>query len=152
MADQSKTPLGLKSVFPGEIQSGEELTLGPELIAAIEISTTSQTYGEVTTVRQIASGAPLPTTLQLDQNFPNPFNPTTEITYHLPEQQHALLVVYNLIGQKVKTLVNESQSSGSYSVTWDGTDKFGNKVPSGVYVYRLQSGKYIQSRKMLLVK
>jgi hypothetical protein len=149
---EGETPLGLKSVFPGEIQEGDEMTLGEHLVAPIQVTTTSQSYGEVTSVRQIASGAATPSTFQLDQNFPNPFNPETEITYHLPEQQEISLIVFNLIGQQVKTLVNTSQAAGSYSVAWDGTDRFGSKVPTGVYIYRLQAGKFVESRKMMLVK
>lgn len=89
---------------------------------------------------------------QLYQNSPNPFNPTTQITYQLPEAADVQLVVYNLLGQKVKTLVNAHQMPKTYRVTWDGTNEQGVKVASGVYIYRLKAGKHIATRKMILMK
>jgi hypothetical protein len=148
---EGPAPLGLKSYFPGSITPGEERQLGAELAVTMEVSATAQTYDEITGVKQILAGA-TPNSFELEQNYPNPFNPETEITYYLPEQQRTLLVVYNLIGQEVRTLVDRNQVRGSYTVSWDGTDSFGRPVPSGVYIYRLQAGSYIESKKMMLVK
>ena len=88
----------------------------------------------------------------LSQNYPNPFNPTTTINYTIPvvETRHALslqLIIYDILGRKVTTLVNKKQTPGKYSVQFDGS-KFG----SGIYFYRLQAGKYSQTRKMILMK
>lgn len=100
----------------------------------------------------------LPETFQLNQNYPNPFNPTTTISYTIHSRglsknpNRTLLEIYNLLGQKVKTLVDESQSPGSYSVDWDGTGVTGEKVASGIYFYRLRLGAESLTRKMLLVK
>jgi flagellar hook assembly protein FlgD len=94
-------------------------------------------------------------TFQLQQNYPNPFNPETIIKYSLPlngQAEIVSLVVYNQLGEKVKTLVNDAQPSGNYEVTWNGTDELGNKVASGVYYYRLRYGDIKQSRKMLLLQ
>jgi hypothetical protein len=85
----------------------------------------------------------------LDQNFPNPFNPTTKIKYTIPAGTHgrASLLVYDLLGRQVATLVNEAQAPGLYEVTWDAT-RFG----SGMYYYRLSAGGVTSTKKMLLMK
>ncbi|MCH7676225.1 T9SS type A sorting domain-containing protein [candidate division KSB1 bacterium] len=88
----------------------------------------------------------------LQQNYPNPFNPTTEITYHLPATTQVELTIFNLLGQKIRTIVNEIQAAGSYRLSWNATDENGKQVPSGVYIYLLKSGEFKQSRKMLLVR
>jgi flagellar hook assembly protein FlgD len=88
----------------------------------------------------------------LEQNYPNPFNPTTTITYQLPEQRDVTLVVYNILGQVVKSLVQNVQASGTYAVRWDGTNDHGTGVSSGVYIYRLQAGSFVQSRKMMMLR
>jgi hypothetical protein len=96
--------------------------------------------------------ANLPQVYQLQQNYPNPFNPTTAISYVLPKATDVTLVVYNTLGQKVKTLVATSQTAGEHSVEWDGTDDTGSPVASGVYLYKLSSPDYSSTRKMMLIK
>ena len=81
------------------------------------------------------------------QNYPNPFNPSTTISYELPSRSHVTLKVYNLLGQEIATLVNEIQDAGSKSVEFEGSH-----LPSGVYLYRLQAGKLVENKKMILVK
>jgi len=85
-------------------------------------------------------------------NYPNPFNPETTIKYQLPEPSFVRLVIYNIQGQEIKTLVNEKKSSGYHSVRWNGTNNPGIKVNSGVYLYHLQAGKFSDVKKMLLLK
>ena len=87
------------------------------------------------------------TSYALDSNYPNPFNPTTQISYQLPENSFVNLVVYNTIGQKVAELVNQEQTSGKYTVKFDAAD-----LPSGVYIYKLQAGEFSDVKKMLLTK
>jgi hypothetical protein len=94
----------------------------------------------------------LPSTYRLKQNFPNPFNPQTEIGYDLPERSNVTLEVYNMLGQKIKTLVNEPQSAGYYHMNWDGRTDMGNLVGSGVYFYRIQANNFSKVRKMILVR
>jgi hypothetical protein len=94
----------------------------------------------------------LPKNYTLSQNYPNPFNPETNISFSLPEAAYVKLAIYNVLGQKVKTLVDEKQQAGYHSVKWDGTDDFGNLVGSGVYFYKLNAGKYSDSKKMTLLK
>jgi hypothetical protein len=89
----------------------------------------------------------IPTTYSLSQNYPNPFNPTTKIQYSLPEASNVKLSVYNIMGQEMMQLVNESQSAGKYIVDFNAQN-----LPSGVYFYRLQTGKFVDTKKMLLIK
>ncbi|MBN2460401.1 MAG: T9SS type A sorting domain-containing protein [Candidatus Cloacimonetes bacterium] len=85
-------------------------------------------------------------------NYPNPFNPATAIRYHNPEVSNVTLIIYNLKGQKIKTLVDQVLSAGEYSTGWDGRDEKGCHVSSGIYLYRLKTGNYAQVRKMILLR
>jgi len=96
--------------------------------------------------------ATLPGQYALDQNYPNPFNPTTSISYTMAKEASVRLVVYNLLGQPVRALVDEVKQAGQHTVVWDGADGSGRTVASGVYHYRLIAGDYMKSRKMLLLK
>ena len=88
----------------------------------------------------------------LSQNHPNPFNPHTKITYQLDEPGMVQLRIYNLTGQEVATLVQEYQTQGKYELTWDGSDKAGRKVGSGIYLYCLHLGKHVETRKMTVMR
>ena len=89
----------------------------------------------------------------LDQNYPNPFNPTTQITFSLKSNEQVSLVVYNMLGQQVRTLVNgQEMAAGSYSATWNGLDDRGFQMASGAYVYRLQTKSFSMTRTMMLLK
>ena len=94
----------------------------------------------------------LPQSLSLHQNYPNPFNPTTTISYDLPAQAEVRLSIYDLLGARIKTLVNQSQDVGLRVAVWDGTDESGRSVGAGVYLYQVQAGEFSQTRKMLLLK
>jgi Tol biopolymer transport system component len=94
----------------------------------------------------------VPTQYSLDQNFPNPFNPTTQIRFGIPEASNITLKVYNNVGQLVKTLVDGNMNEGYHQVTWDATDNNGNKLSSGVYFYRITTVTFNQVNKMLLLK
>jgi len=88
----------------------------------------------------------------LDQNVPNPFNPTTTISYTLPDAGAVKLSIYDASGRLVRTLVSSAREHGSHAEVWDGTDSAGRAVSSGIYFYRLDAGKFSQSRKMVLLK
>jgi len=89
---------------------------------------------------------------KLSANYPNPFNPETMIDYTLPAAGHVTLSIYNLLGQKVRTLVDDYREAGSHSVTWDGTSDYGERVSSGVYLYRLDTSFGVDTKKMMLLK
>ena len=96
-------------------------------------------------------GTALPTDFALGQNYPNPFNPSTTIPYQIPASAHVRLEVFNLLGQRLATLVDGVQSAGAHTVQWDATDAAGRAVGAGVYIYRLSSGGMTESRRMVLV-
>jgi hypothetical protein len=88
----------------------------------------------------------------LIQNHPNPFNPETDISYNLPEDCMVSLVVYNMLGQRIRVLVNEPQNAGLKTVHWDGKDDCGNDLASGVYFCRFQAGNHDECKKMVLMR
>ncbi len=94
----------------------------------------------------------LPDVYSLNQNYPNPFNPVTQIEFALPNPGEVKLAVYNVIGQKVTTLIDGSMQAGYHSIEWDGVNSNGKQVSSGVYFYKIQAGDYSHSKKMLLLK
>ncbi|MFQ5822562.1 MAG: PQQ-dependent sugar dehydrogenase [bacterium] len=94
----------------------------------------------------------IPDTFSLEQNYPNPFNPETLISYQLAVVSDVELTIYNFLGQKIRTLVYERQRTGTYKVYWDGRNDAGVQVSSGVYLYRLRVGRFVQTRKMILRK
>lgn len=94
----------------------------------------------------------LPEKFVLEQNFPNPFNPSTTIHYYMPTAQNVDLAIYNVTGQRIKTLVNEKQSAGNHQVQWNGRNDNGELAASGVYIYRLQAGSEVLTRKMALLR
>lgn len=99
------------------------------------------------------SGVSIPLDFTLEQNYPNPFNPTTMITYTLRTNAASKLTIYNVLGQKVRVLMNQSQPvPGTYSVQWNGRDDIGRSVASGMYIYRLDSGDLSLSKSMMLLK
>jgi len=97
-------------------------------------------------------GAGVPKEYALMQNFPNPFNPTTEIVFALPKTEKVTLAIYDVLGRKVRTLLDRQFQPGQYSVSWDGTDQWGRPVASGIYLYRLQTSDFTKVRKMAFIK
>ncbi|MDP6587267.1 MAG: T9SS type A sorting domain-containing protein, partial [Anaerolineales bacterium] len=94
----------------------------------------------------------IPETFALHANYPNPFNPSTTISYDLPKRSQVTLGIYDLLGKQIKTLVKQSQDAGNKIAVWDGTDDLGRQVSAGVYLYQIQAGQFTQTRKMLLLK
>ncbi len=93
-----------------------------------------------------------PSEFFLSQNYPNPFNPATNFQFSLPKSVHVRVEIFNIVGQKVRTLVNEQMKPGVYLVDWDGEDEKGSFVSSGIYFYRMQAGDFSDMKKMVLVK
>jgi FlgD Ig-like domain len=95
----------------------------------------------------------LPTGFKLKQNYPNPFNPETTIEFSLPSRANATLIIYNTLGQRIRTLADEPLSAGAYRVVWNGTDDKHKQVASGMYYYELKVGdSFVQANKMILLK
>ncbi|MCI0531417.1 MAG: T9SS type A sorting domain-containing protein, partial [candidate division Zixibacteria bacterium] len=109
--------------------------------------------GMSTGVRPIANPpAALPKSYELGQNFPNPFNATTQIRFNVPAASQVSLDVYDILGRKVRTLVNDYLTAGVKQILWDGKNQSGDQVASGVYFYRMTAGDYNQIKKMVLLK
>ncbi|HPN35795.1 MAG TPA: T9SS type A sorting domain-containing protein, partial [bacterium] len=94
----------------------------------------------------------IPTEFSIAQNYPNPFNPSTVIAYNLAKPAEVKLMVYNLLGNRVATLVNSRQTAGSYKVTWNAMDDWGRPVSAGIYFYRIEAGENVKMLKMMLIK
>ena len=94
----------------------------------------------------------LPTIYALYQNYPNPFNPSTEIRYILNKEELTTIVIYDVIGNKIKLLVNERKSIGHHAVEWDATNTAGEAVSGGMYFYTIESGSFKQTKKMIHLK
>ena len=94
----------------------------------------------------------LPNFYFLYQNYPNPFNPKTKIKYDLPNDALVTIIIYDLMGRSIKSLVNMNQSAGYRYVRWDATNNFGEPVSAGMYIYTIQAGEFRQTKKMVLLK
>lgn len=108
--------------------------------------------GDITTDVQIISDPALPNGFALSQNYPNPFNPTTTISYSLPVRADVTLTVYNILGEKVSAFDEGMMPAGRHAVIWDSRNDAGESVASGVYLYKVEAGDFVASRKMLLIK
>ena len=94
----------------------------------------------------------IPIEFALHQNYPNPFNPRTVISYALPRSSHVAVTVYNILGQRVRRLIDTYQPAGWHTIQWDGKDQRGQSVATGIYLYRISAGDYVKTKKMLLLK
>ena len=104
------------------------------------------------TSQAISLKSTVPTDFALEQNAPNPFNPETQIEYRLPKDAHVRLDIYNILGERVVTLVDEYETAGARTVTWNGLDQNGLHVPSGIYFYSIRTGDFVATKKMVLAK
>lgn len=132
-------------------------SLGAIVVEMKDPTEKANVTGEVTINESAASTIELnvqalPYKYDLSQNYPNPFNPTTTIKYQIPEQAKVSLVVYNQLGQVVKTLVDQEQDAGYYKVRWNGDNNFGSKVASGVYIFRMHTDSFVSVKKMVFLK
>ena len=129
---------------------GEEMQIAGWYLYASRLVEFS--WAEVTTDAAEESGTVLPDRFRLYQNFPNPFNLTTVISYDLPQRSHVTIDIFNLLGRRVQTLVDEEKPAGSYTVFWDGISDSGRPLSTGVYLYRFRGGDHVETRKMMLLK
>lgn len=103
--------------------------------------------GYISPITNVSDNYKFPDQFSLSQNYPNPFNPSTIISYALPKETPVSIRVYNMIGQEVAALINQTQPAGNYEVNFDGS-----KLSSGVYFYKLKAGQYSETKKMILMK
>lgn len=139
----------LKNLYPDD-----PLTMQAQLIWGTE-----QTYNPSTNIASLNTPqkakniqSPIPNKFSLYQNYPNPFNPSTKISFSLPQESFVNISIYNILGHKIRTLVNKTIQPGIHEVVWDGRNNFGQTAGSGIYFYRLMTSKYSQTRKMMLMK
>jgi len=111
-----------------------------------------RSFGEVHQLVLKIDSDNIPATFRLSQNYPNPFNPTTKIQYQLPENSFVSLTIYNILGEQIRTLVNEEKSAGNYTVSWNGKNEQSEMVPSGVYYYQIKTADYSQTQKMVFLR
>jgi flagellar hook assembly protein FlgD len=95
----------------------------------------------------VDDSGPIAVDYSIEQNYPNPFNASTSIHYNLPRASHVKIDIYDILGRKVETLVNETQPAGEHNVIWNSDDN-----PSGTYFYRIQAGDFVEVNKMVLLK
>jgi hypothetical protein len=112
---------------------------------------TTDITGNWSPLKTFAVGS-LPRVYRLEQNHPNPFNPDTKISFSIAEESKVRLEIINILGQRIRILVDETMPSGDYQAVWDGTDDRGEQAASGIYFYRLLSGSFTKTRKMALLR
>lgn len=110
------------------------------------------TFGTVEVLGTLSLRAALPLTFKLHQNYPNPFNPTTTIKFDIPKQSNVQIKIYNMLGQEVITLLNEERTAGFHEVLWNSRNRNGIPVSSGIYIYRVITGEFVDAKKMILIK
>jgi PKD repeat protein len=143
---------------PDDYEIGFNLDLSDYFLNIYDFDSLSVLNGTILTIRVghnvlgINNGNVLPTEFALHQNYPNPFNPDTRIRYDLAKNEIVRITIYNLLGRKVKTLVNEHQEAGFKSIIWNATNDYGKPVSAGVYLYQIRAGEFVQTKKMVLLK
>ncbi|MBN1479358.1 T9SS C-terminal target domain-containing protein [candidate division KSB1 bacterium] len=122
-------------------------------LQAVSLDGSSFFYGPImVTFESQIKATPMPSSISLQQNYPNPFNPSTTISFTLPSPSEMTLIVFDMHGTRIKTLMHGRQSAGSHAITWDGSDQNGASVASGIYVVRLKAGDFVRTRRMTLVR
>jgi hypothetical protein len=130
-----------QGIFTGSVVITSNDPNLPEVIIPVDVNTTG-----------IAGEELLPTTYAVNQNYPNPFNPSTTIKYQLPQTSDVQLQIFNVLGQKVRTLVNSRVEAGYHEAIWDGRNDLGHQVASGIYIYKFQAGNFQKTLKLMLLK
>jgi len=162
---QDTTITTTTTFLANSITAGPNFTItstGDVILSAATIAVIPQFFVVQGGKLQMVSGTPpvsvetedpiIPDEFIVHQNFPNPFNPETEIRFALTKESHVVINIYNTLGQQIDTLTDSQYSAGFHSVHWDGKDRNGSQVSSGVYLYQIQAGEFSQVRKMSLIR
>ena len=136
----------------GDATAAEHVKFYGMIIADYEGQQSTDDGGLAKGSLAVAQASTPPMTTELAQNYPNPFNPETIIDYQVPENGLGELYIYNVLGQKVRTLVNDVKSAGTYQVLWDGRDDAGNRLATGMYIYQLRGKNAMITKRMIMVK
>jgi len=131
---------------------GVLFSLDKGVITGIEEVIGSDGLGKQVEIESESQEALIPQDYILYQNYPNPFNPATIIRYGLPEPQNVEIYIYSILGERVKSYSINEQPAGYHEFIWDSRNDFKNRVASGVYIYQIKAGKFIQQKKMILLK
>jgi hypothetical protein len=129
------------------IDGGGAILTWPDLRGGANLDIYAQRLNANGTITDVQTFEPVPNKFELHQNYPNPFNPVTNFQFSIASSELTILKVYDLLGREVAILVNEVKQPGVYTVNWDASE-----FPSGVYYYRLQSGSYLETKKLILMK
>ena len=121
-------------------------------VTAVDLSGNESDPSDPAAVTLALASDLMPSEFGLQQNYPNPFNPSTQIRYALPNSSHVRIVVYNMLGSKVRTLYSGEQEAGFRSILWNATNDQGDPVSAGMYIYTIEAGGYFASKKMILLK
>ena len=138
-----------KSINYEIIKTGSVVKYNSDLSLDYKIVSGDKNYVTITSEKILEN---IPDKYFLSQNYPNPFNPKTKLDYELPKRSNIQILIYNVLGQQVKILINKEQNYGSHSIFWDGLDQLGNEVSTGVYFARMTTSSFTQTKKMLLLK
>lgn len=152
MDGRATLPAGKVAQYVVEFHAREDFDAARAIQLDGVVASSLSGFDLATSYKVQSVGRGLPKEFNLGTNYPNPFNPTTVIEFGIPKSERVTLEVFNVLGQRVKTLATKEYQAGFYRVTWDGTDNTGTPVASGVYFYRLQAGQFTESKTMMLLK
>ena len=149
-AGQTKTAVNELNAFLNYVsaQTGKKLTTAQ----AGQLTAAARDIIASIGAAKVVSGGSVPTRFSLEPHYPHPFNPATTLRYNLVEAGQVQLTVYNVTGQQIRVLADQTQEAGAYRVEWDATDASGQQVAPGLYLYRLVAGDQTAVGKMLLLK
>ena len=136
------------------ITVSEEMCDHNYVVSAVDVNENESEYSEAVnvTLLTLVDVHGLPETFVLHKNYPNPFNPSTTIRFDLPEASDVSLVIYDMMGREVTSLINSQIDAGYHFIQWDGSNNIGTFVSAGVYLYTIQAGKFIAINKMIYLK
>jgi len=139
-------------IFSAAFNAKDGILFVTEFVRELEGKLLLHTWKVNPVTSSVPTATPMLTGFELEQNYPNPFNPKTIITYHLPQTSHIRLVVYDLLGRHIKTLVDTRQPAGHFRTIWDGNDEHNLPVAAGVYFCRMEAGDYVRVIKLAIIK
>ncbi|MBI2416483.1 MAG: T9SS type A sorting domain-containing protein [Ignavibacteriales bacterium] len=139
-------------VYDAKSERTLELQAGLRFVADKIVGSYSQPIIIQGNPLEVRDGRIIPIVFALMQNYPNPFNPSTVIGYAVPQDSEVEITIYNVMGEKIRTLVREMKQAGYYSATWNGKNEYGRAISSGIYIYSMKAGKFQSTKKLTFLK